>query len=359
MKRMKMKFLIFTAIAIALAYPVYGQPCDCERNFEWLRKTFEENDAGFQHIIDKRGQAAYEIHNQQILERIRNATTLTECVSIMNEWTRFFRIGHIAVRQLINEPAIYQSVPEWQQAISYLNPYLERLNETTLYLRIPSFVIGQKQAIDSVLAVNREKILTTKNLIIDLRDNDGGSDASFEKLLPFLYTNPIRTVGMEFLSTPYNNQLFLIAAEIPEFGEEQREMFLNFYNTLEGRLGEFVLFEEEVAIMQLDTVYVFPKNVGIIINERVASTTEQFLLAAKQSKKVKLFGVTTLGALDISNMNHIISPCGRFALGYGISRSLRIPGMAIDDIGLQPDFFIDRTIPQDRWVEFVNDILNQ
>jgi hypothetical protein len=38
---------------------------------------------------------------------------------------------------------------------------------------------------------------------------------------------------------------------------------------------------------------------------------------------------------------------------------MRIPGMTIDNIGLQPDFYLDKTVPQYKWVEFVNEILNQ
>lgn len=26
---------------------VLGQDCNCESNFQWVKKTFEENDAGF------------------------------------------------------------------------------------------------------------------------------------------------------------------------------------------------------------------------------------------------------------------------------------------------------------------------
>lgn len=375
MKRMKRFFklsLICIAIVFILALVfvitiLFSNPsCKyCEKNVEWLIKTFEENDAGFQYILDMRGRAVYESHNQRILERARSATSLLECLHIMNEWTRFFRQGHIGVQR--NSPVISQLdrwFGRWLHDISSQNPYLERLNETTLYLRIPSFAMHQQQAIEAVLAANREKILATENLIIDLRDNGGGSDASYQELLPFLYTNPIYAVNVEFLSTPHNNKMFLNFATNPEFQdffeEEEREMFTDFYNRLQARLGEFVnLWEDEVSVIQFDTVYVFPKNIGIIINGGVASTAEQFLLAAKQSTKVRLFGTTTFGALDISNMHFIDSPCGRFRLHYGISRSLRLPDMVIDDIGLQPDVFICPTIPQYRWVEFVNDILNQ
>jgi len=79
---------------------------------------------------------------------------------------------------------------------------------------------------------------------------------------------------------------------------------------------------------------------------------------AKQSKKVKLFGKTTHGMLDISNVNIINSPCNDFELYYGLSKSFRIPDFAIDDIGLQPDYFMDRTIPEYAWVDHVDKMLN-
>ena len=145
-----------------------------------------------------------------------------------------------------------------------------------------------------------------------------------------------------------------------DLDESMRQWAKNTYDKLQEKLGEFVFpFNVPVSIDRQDAVYEYPKNVGIIINEGNASTTEQFLLAAKQSKKVKLFGVTTAGALDISNMTSAESPCKEFRLWYCMSRSMRIPGMTIDDIGLQPDFYLDKTIPKYKWVEHVNEILNQ
>ena len=40
-----------------------------------------------------------------------------------------------------------------------------------------------------------------------------------------------------------------------------------------------------------------------------------------------------MGVLDISNMHFVKSPCGKIELGYCLSKSYRIPEMAIDGKG--------------------------
>lgn len=471
--------ILFTTASLSFA-----QDCDCTKNFDWVKKTFEENDAGFQYALKTKGEQAYADHNKRILDKVQNAKTLAECTPVLYEWLQFFRSGHIAIR--LNEqtsqtsPVIsekrfsdwetytiktedfkkyldknktsdYEGIwetepykigikkedgkyigfiiesgaetwtkgqvklkfsiaeenvssvfymrdhsavesnivtmtgknhlqignitlsrlypqiedePKYLQYFKALNaeePYIEQLNETTLYLRIPSFNEHYKKMIDSVLNVNKEKILTTKNLIIDIRNNGGGSDASYAEIIPYLYTNPIRSIGVEYLSTKLNNQRMLDFINNPEyeFDEEGKKWAKESYDKLESRLGQFVNLDTAiVSIGKLDTIYPYPLNIGIIINEANGSTAEQFLLEAKQSKKVKLFGVTTFGVLDISNMYFVESPCKEFQLGYSLSRSMRIPDFTIDEKGIQPDYYLDKSIPQYEWTDFVNKILN-
>ena len=184
-------------------------------------------------------------------------------------------------------------------------------------------------------------------------------DYSYEKIIPFIYTNPIRTIGVELLSTALNNERMKGFITDPDFLEEDKKWAIESLEKLNKHIGEFVsLDSSSVDIEKFDTIYPYPKNVGIIINENNGSTTEQFLLSAKQSKKVKLFGTTTRGVLDISNMYFINSPCNDLKLGYSLSRSKRIPDMTIDNRGIQPDYYIDKTISKYEWIDFVNKILN-
>lgn len=476
------KTLSLSIMLILICNLSIAQNCNCKTNFEWMKKTFEENDAGFQYIIDLKGKEAYQNNNQIILQKIKAIKKTEDCTKALYEWLTFFRKGHIAIRKLDNNSINSQKsvketknenwetlnvdVQEFQKYLtskketdfegiwqtnpykigikkigdSYLGfiiesgnaswkkgqikirlndkngtfylrdkspedftnpnllgknylqlgnftlkrlnpkyetekdieqyfnlmsidkPFIEELNKTTLIFRIPSFDGSQRKLIDSVIAINKEKILKTENLIIDLRNNGGGSDSSYNEILPFLYTNPTRGIGVELLSTKLNNQRMLDFINKPEFGFDDvgKKWAKESYDKLERQIGEFVnLDSTTVGISKLDKIYPYPKNVGIIINKGNASTTEQFLLEAKQSKKVKLFGTTTFGALDISNMNFVKSPCNEFELGYCLSKSYRIPNMTIDSKGIQPDYYIDDSIPKYKWIEYVNGILNE
>jgi hypothetical protein len=239
-------------------------------------------------------------------------------------------------------------------------PLFEKLSDKTAVLRIPSFDGSAKKQIDSVIVANMQTITKTENLIIDLQNNGGGSDESFEKLIPLIYTNPIRVVGMEFLSTPLNNKRMEEFANDPDASFDDKKWAKEAYDKLNKKLGKFVNLDSSIVdIVTSDTMYTYPKKVGIIINGGCGSTTEQFILAAKQSNKVKLFGTTTFGSLDISNMFSVKSPCNDLELGYCLSKSFRIPDFTIDGKGLQPDYYLDKEIPKYEWLDFVNKILSK
>jgi C-terminal processing protease CtpA/Prc len=107
-----------------------------------------------------------------------------------------------------------------------------------------------------------------------------------------------------------------------------------------------------------------PRNVGIIINEGNASSAEQFLLAAKESDKVILFGnCNTAGVLDYSNITPNPLPSNNYQLWCPMTRSKRLPENPIDNIGIAPDVMIPFPATEqlydklDNWVYFVKNYL--
>ncbi|MEO3403117.1 S41 family peptidase [Mucilaginibacter sp. CAU 1740] len=269
------------------------------------------------------------------------------------------KLGYVYLSRIYPVIPESESVALYAREISTDTPFLQELSKETVLLRVPSFDEGQRPLIDSLIASNYTLLTTKKNLIIDIRNNGGGSDISYSKITPLLYTNPIRSTNVELFSTPLNNQRMADYLKL-DLSERSRNQVNAALEQLNSHLGQFVnLNGTVVSIQKMDAVLPNPKNVAVIINEANGSTAEEFLLMAKQSKKVKLFGKTTMGVLDISNMYFVDSPDKQFHLGYCLSKSLRIPDMKIDNIGIQPDFYIDRSIPDAEWLNFVKANLEQ
>jgi len=454
--------------------------CDCAASLQWVRQTFEKNDAGYTYALSQKSKDAYEAHNRRFEKKVKTITKHQDCFTTLYDWLRFFRSGHIAIRPRIStdnqtaqpsKEAIITLYKDWerfemseatlQQHLAKLKkpgfegiwvsppykvgivkkdkgyvgfiieadgaywrpgqvklkiepaaesgqykanffmrnhslrkidrvhllegnilsmgsivfkrhntqlskdiqlawklaktrvPVLKRLSKETLVLRIPSFNGTNKKIIDSVLKANHQAITSTKNLIIDIKNGTGGSDRSYKGILPYLYTNPIRNEGLAFYSTPLNNSRMDKLAAMPQFSQEEKDWFKKGKKTLDAKLGQFVNLSESgktYSMTTYDEVYAYPKNVAIIINQRNGSTDEQFLLTVKQSRKVKLFGATTFGVLDISNMHFVLSPCKQFELGYCLTKSYRIPHMAIDGKGIQPDYPLPPTLHELEWM---------
>ncbi|MDR1542883.1 MAG: hypothetical protein LBS50_00440 [Prevotellaceae bacterium] len=247
------------------------------------------------------------------------------------------------------KPALVRLYPLLNENYAnFLNskPYFEKLNTKTCYLRIPSFDFDLIQMIDSVIFTNQKTITKTKNMMIDLRYNSGGSDGCWWGLMPFIYTNPYRTKNCYYKSTELNNQYY------KKFSGD------NFFAILNNNLENFVKNGNDYLVNSLDKIYKYPQNVAIIVNKYCASSVEAFLLVAKQSKKVKIFGTVTAGSLDFANVNSVVSPCDEFVLYYATSKDVDLENFPIDNIGIQPDFYLDKEIPEYEWVEYITKILN-
>jgi len=271
--------------------------------------------------------------------------------------TRFIRKSD---SEILDKATLYSYVPLYPNGRNTY-PVAMYLSDSTFYMRVSSFYSNTG---NEFVIQHWDEIMKRPNLIIDIRNNGGGQDNYYQELAKIIYTRPYESKGVEWYASKGNIKLFEDAMKKGEIrnGEEGMKWTQALVDAMKKNVGGFVTHPYSASdntTAKRDTVYPMPRNIGIIINEGNGSSAEQFLLAAKQSKKVKLFGTSTWGALDVSNLYEVESPCKEFELTYCLSRSLRIPGMVIDDIGLQPDFYLDKTIPKDKWVEFVNEILNQ
>ncbi|MDR0863508.1 MAG: hypothetical protein LBO74_01075 [Candidatus Symbiothrix sp.] len=161
------------------------------------------------------------------------------------------------------------------------------LDTNTFFLRIPTFA---DNTANELVTKHWKEIMSCPNLIIDIRYNGGGNDESYRELAKIIYTKPYELTGVEYYATEDNIKYF----EEDIRNGNIREEWIKLTEAMKKNIGSFVTPPWRVGnnTVRKNTVYPVPRNVGIIINERNASSAEQFLLAAKESNKVILFGNT-------------------------------------------------------------------
>lgn len=231
--------------------------------------------------------------------------------------------------------------------------FFRQINDSTGYLRIGSFDAAQYYLADSVLNANDEYLRKNTSLIIDVRGSGQGADKLTERLRPLMYTQPVRIIGADFYATPDNIKSWshLLDEQAGKLPEEYVEQLRNLIHQGDGLQGRLVSMGPDENMI-LPSPLPVPAKIGVIINGRCSSTTEQFLLEATQSKKVKVFGTPSMGALDYANVNAVKFAAPAFSIDYPVTRSRRVAaGQGIDNKGIQPEVKLDFYHP--GWLESV------
>jgi hypothetical protein len=221
----------------------------------------------------------------------------------------------------------------------------QMLDDTTALYRIASFDGDYRARIDSLTKANAANLRRTKLLILDVRSNGGGSDDSYRSLIPYLYTNPVQEVGVALYSTVENNRKYS-GALFPDMSAKEKLYFANLKRRLDAHLGQ--MFNEygnkQVQYIRRSRSQQHPEvtRVAVLQNRHCGSTTEQFLLTARQSKKTTTFGENSYGSLDYANTQHAPLPCYNLRLNWATSRSFRFDrGEGIDNVGIAPTVRLD------------------
>lgn len=210
------------------------------------------------------------------------------------------------------------------------------LSEKTLYLKISSFNQNNARNIDSLFKAYKTNLNSIPNLILDLRNNGGGADFSYKPILPYLYTNTFKTIGADVQATDDNIAGWAGVATTDGLPADQKTFINEVIDKMKRNKGTLVSFAEDQT-STFDSVTTYPKKIIILINRQCGSTTEEFLLLAKQSTKVTLMGQQTAGVLDYANMRGAEFSGIPYMLYWATSRSRRIDqGMAIDNVGIKP-----------------------
>lgn len=239
--------------------------------------------------------------------------------------------------------------------------YFEKLTDKTTLLTISSFMYNNVDRIEKLIMNNSDLLENSENLIVDIRNNGGGTDIAYQKLLPYICTNPIRLIGAQLLATQAlidGLQNWMDNLPDEEQYQADKERIKKNIETYRKNLGEFVGSDSKAVYIDTIKPSVHsPAQIVILANKGTASAAESFIYKAKQSKKVKIMGTPTGGVLDYGSARSFNFGCNNYSLSLPTYRSLRLPEYPIDNIGIQPDIYLDKYV--EDWIRFAVDYLEK
>ncbi|MFB6318742.1 S41 family peptidase [Saccharicrinis sp. FJH54] len=213
----------------------------------------------------------------------------------------------------------------------------------TYYLKIPDF--DNQAALDSLLncAIERDSMLLFENLVIDLRRNGGGKNLFYRRLLPLIATNDMYTRRYELLATKENWASHQTRNKMGTLTEKEENKIIDapWQKSHHNFITEY----------SASGVNPYPKRVAVLVDRNTGSSAEKFVLCAKQSFKVKIFGENTAGAVDFGDVcvNEIIKDSLYIVYPTTNVYDFKING--VDSRGIAPDFYLQ---PENQIEQILN-----
>jgi Peptidase family S41 len=223
-----------------------------------------------------------------------------------------------------------------------------KLSDKTMLLQLPNFSVSSRSIIDSVVSALSKSLSETENLIIDVRNNPGGTSYSYYELIKYAYTKPIYLQSGLFKSSDDNIRHYRERLNDTGISDGVKAQLLDIIEKMENNKGELISIENSEPYT-FDTILTFPKRIAILANRGSTSATELFILDFRQSGKTLLFGENTGGSVDYLNGNlDQAMPCTYFKYGYPLLKRKGSDKNPIDNIGIKPDVYLAGK--EDTWI---------
>lgn len=233
------------------------------------------------------------------------------------------------------------------------------LNDSTCYLKLSSFGGWLYKELDSFYAAIKPVISSKLYLIIDIRNNGGGSDVCYDALKPLFYTNPIESDIVDILATPenlarYQNELKMMISDSATFGaeaikEKKREIAV----MKKTKPCHFAKLQSK-QYFTLGTLLAYPQKIALVFNKTTASSAEDLIFDAQQSKKVITIGENSSGYTGYGNVYEVSIPNSNITFSYSTTR-YRIQ-KRYDGIGFTPMYKVS---PPENVIERAMEVLRK
>ncbi|HZF63804.1 MAG TPA: S41 family peptidase [Chitinophagaceae bacterium] len=232
-------------------------------------------------------------------------------------------------------------VPEEEPA-----PYSFRaIDAQTNYLQLTSFNRSLKDELNAFYKAIDSSIRSKPYLIIDLRNNGGGSEECYFDLMPYLYTKPFKIDDVEVWVSPDN---------IKQYEQTENKNFKLISRMKAAREYSFIP-QVENALSEWSMVgTTYPRKVAVLYNRNTASSAENMITYCIQSSKVVTLGENSGGYLGYGDVMETHTPCGHFRLRSTTTKYKN--NSRYEFVGIEP---MIKLTPGSDWIEAAKKVLTE
>lgn len=239
------------------------------------------------------------------------------------------------------------------------------MDSTTGIITLSDF--NNESAIKELIDKYHEDIISSSNLIFDVRKNAGGTDTAYLPLLSYIFPKKIMfsslfadgdSLSMNCTRRNCNLRTELCAKymklDLDDFTYQYLNQEIEFYKKNFDR--GFVLDDENSIDYEIKGI-ARPESIFILSDCYCGSSGDTFVQNSKKSDKVTVIGRNTMGITDYSNV--IFADLGDYQLMYPTSK---INKNGINGIGVGVDIYIPWTpdhLKKDIDLEIVLSMLNK
>jgi hypothetical protein len=223
-------------------------------------------------------------------------------------------------------------------------PTLRLVGDDAVVVSVPSHDPQYRSALDTLVARHRSDLSTRPYLVIDIRGDIGGGSMTTAPLVPFLVSRTQRDP-----TGPQGNSTVVSSPDNIRYFQRgwNPDSILERMAAAPGAVMPLMRNETLGMPFPNDSVLGAPHRVGVLMDRGVASAGEAFVLQARRSTKVTLFGENTWGMIDYQSVMVVRLACRERGILFGyamIAASATLPKDGLNAEGIPPDVRIGRDV---------------
>ena len=221
------------------------------------------------------------------------------------------------------------------------------LDENTAYIKIPTFADVEMKKGLSIITPYLQTIIDKNKLIIDVRDNSGGTDEYWMALVEQIISEPITWTSYflyrdgDYIKTFIESKSGMDYKDLPSLSELTKEN--KSIRLTPEIMNKFDKYDEATTTISPKQSIAYKGKIYLLVNDQIFSSSEKFSVFAKESKWATLIGERTSGDGIGTDPVVLKLPNSGFLVRFPLVMGLTSDGSINEEEKTIPHIIVDTT----------------